>query len=184
MQVKLPNVRIAFPEIFRATPFKEGDDPTFSATFLIPKGSALDKEIEAAIQETAKAKWGAKAEQILKSIRHNPNRFCYQDGDTKSYDGFEGHMALRAKSKVRPLVIDTDKSPLTEADGRPYSGCYVHASVDIFTYDNSGKGISSQLRGVRFFKDGDAFAAGRPASVNEFDEFDNLGEGATADDLV
>lgn len=178
MILKLKNVRLSFPDLFVAKAFKDGD-PTFGATFLIPKNSPLHKEVEKAIMEAATLKFGAKAAKIVEGIRNNPNKFCYQDGDTKDYDGYEGHMALRAKRASRPMVLDRDKTPLTSADGKPYAGCYVDATVEIFAYTNTGNGISAQLRGVQFRKDGDAFGGGSPVSE---DEFDDLGEGADAED--
>ena len=181
MKIKLNNVRLSFPGLWKAEPFKPGDDPKFKSTFLIEQGSALDKEVKAAILETAKAKWGAKAAAILKQIENNPNKYCYQDGNTKSYDGYEGMMALAAKNGKRPLVIDRDRSPLTEADGRPYAGCYVNASVEFFAYENSGNGISASLLGVQFAKDGDAFGGG---SIATEDDFDELEAGADADDVI
>lgn len=181
MKAKLINVRLSFPDLFTARAFKAGDKPKFKATFLVPKDDAQIKTIEAAIKEVAKAKWGAKADAVLKSIRGNPNKFCFQDGDTKDYDGYAGMMALSAGNATRPLVIDRDKSPLSEADGKPYAGCYVNASVEFFAYDNSGNGISASLKGVQFAKDGDAFAGGAPASPDEFDEIEAP---ATADDLA
>lgn len=177
MKIKLTNVRLSFPGLFTAEAFKPGDVPKFKATFLIPEGSEQFKAVEAAILQTAKDKWGAKAEAIVKQIRNNPNKFCWQDGNTKSYDGYEGMFALSAKNAVRPLVIDRDKALLAEADGRPYAGCYVNASVELFGYENSGNGISASLAGVQFCGDGDAFTGGAAASE---DEFENLGAGADA----
>jgi hypothetical protein len=181
MKIKLSGVRLSFPGLWKAEPFKPGDDPKFKATFLVEKDSALDKAVNEAIIETAKAKWGAKATSVLKGMTNNPNKYCYQDGDTKSYDGYEGMMALSAKNGKRPLVIDRDRTTLTEADGKPYAGCYVNASVEFFAYENSGNGISASLLGVQFLKDGDAFGGG---SIATEDDFDELEEGADADDVI
>lgn len=181
MKIKLTNVRLSFPSLWKAEPFKPGDQPKFKATFLIEKGSEQHKQVEAAILEVLKLKVGAKAESVLKQIRNNPNKFCYQDGDTKSYTGYEGMMALAAKNAMRPLVIDRDRSPLTEADGKPYAGCYVNASVEFFAYDNSGVGVSASVQGVQFVKDGDRFAGGSSADESDFDE---ITDGADADDLI
>ncbi len=181
MIIKLPNVRLSFPDLFVPRPFKEGLTPKYKATFLVPKDSPLAKEIDAAILEVAKAKWGAKAEAVLNGIRGNANKFCWQDGNTKAYDGYADMMALSAGNEARPLVTDTNKSPLTADDGKPYSGCYVHGSVEIFAYTNSGNGISAKLRAVRFYRDGAAFAGGAPADENEFDD---LADGVDADPLV
>lgn len=63
-----------------------------------------------------------------------------------------------------------DRLLLTVTAGRPYSGCYVNATITIFAYDNQGKGISASLGGVQFFRDGDAFAGGGVASEDDFDD--------------
>ncbi len=170
MELKLKNVRLSFPDLFEAKAFKPGDEPKFGASFLIEKGSALHKEIDAAIMEVARSKWSAKGKAVVDGIRGNPNKFCFQDGDLKDYDGYEGHMSLSAKSKSRPLIIDRDKSPLTQADGKPYAGCYVNATIEIFAYTNSGNGISAGLTGIQFYRDGDAFTGGRPATPDDFDD--------------
>ena len=183
MLVKLQNVRLSFPDLFEAKPYTAGDKPMHSATFLIPKGSDLDKTVWKAIKDQVKVKFGLndeKAQKLIDSIKNNPNKFCYQDGDTKTYDGYEGHMALRAKAEKRPTVIDRDKAPLQAADGRPYAGCYVNAFVEFFGYNNSGKGVSAGLGGVQFVKDGDAFGGGTRVSE---DDFDDLGDGADAEDV-
>lgn len=181
MKVTLKNVRLSFPDLFEPRAFKAGDEPKYKATLLIAKDDPQVEIVEKAILATATEKWGAKAASIIKGIRHNPNKFNFQDGDTKEYDGYAGHMALSGSSKSRPLVIDRDKTPLGAADGRPYAGCYVNASLEIFGYENSGNGISASLKGVQFVKDGDAFGGGAPASP---DEFDDLGVEEEADDLA
>lgn len=181
MKVKISNARLSFPDLFTPRAFQPGQEPKYKATLLIPKGDPQCKVIEDAILAVATAKWGAKAASVIKGIRGNPNKFNFQDGDTKDYDGYAGMMALSASSKSRPLVIDRDKSPLSAADGKPYAGCYVAASVEFFAYDNSGNGISATLKGVQFIKDGDAFGGGAPASP---DDFDDLGVEETADDLA
>lgn len=181
MELKLANVRLSFPALFTPEAFQPGDPPKFKATFLVEKGSALHTKIDAAILATAREKWGAKAEKLVAGMRGNPNKFCFQDGDGKAYDGYEGMMALSAKNSVRPLVLDANKSPLQEADGRPYAGCYVNAILDLFAYENTGAGISASLKGVQFLRDGDSFTGGGAASE---DDFEDVTAGATADDLT
>lgn len=176
MELKLKAVRLSFPDLFKPRPFKPGDTPKYKATFLIPKDDPQIKTIEAAIVATAKEKWPKDFQKVLNSIRGNANKFCYQDGDNKSYDGYEGMMALSAGNKARPSVFDRDRSPLTEDDGKPYAGCYVNAIVELFAYDNSGNGISASLSGVQFYKDGEVFSGGRPAKADDFDDLSVDGE--------
>lgn len=182
MRLKLTHVRLAFPALFEAKTVNGEGEPAFSAVFLIDPADPQVKTINQAIEACAKEKFGAKADAVLKAMRA-ADKTCLHDGDTKAdYAGFPGNLFISTRTKSRPLVINVDRSPLTAADGKPYAGCYVHASVELWAQDNSyGKRINAQLRGVQFFKDGDAFAGGGAASA---DEFDDVSEGATADDLV
>lgn len=182
MKIKLTNVRLAFPALFEAKTVNGEGEPAFSAVFLLEPDDPQVKSLDNAIAAVAKEKWGAKAEAILKTMRA-ADKTCLHDGDTKAdYAGFGGMRFVSARGKQRPLVLHSDKSPLTAADGKPYAGCFVNASIELWPQDNNyGKRVNAQLRGVQFLRDGDAFAGGGVASA---DEFDDVGEGATADDLT
>lgn len=179
MIVKLNNVRLAFPNLFSPQSF-EGGNPKFTASFILPKNHPACKELEKAMAEVAEAKWGSKAKATLEQLKKS-DRVCFRDGSDKSqYAGFEGNMYVAASNDARPLVMDRDKTELSQADGKPYAGCYVNTSVELWAQDNKfGKRINASLRGVQFLKDGDAFAGGAPASP---DEFDDLGEGAEVEE--
>jgi len=86
-------------------------------------------------------------------------------------DGYAGNYFVSARAYQKPLVIDRGKQPLAETDGRPYAGCYVNASVEVWAQDNEfGRRINATLRGVQFLNDGDAFAGGAPATPDEFED--------------
>ncbi|NKD56055.1 MULTISPECIES: DUF2815 family protein [unclassified Haematospirillum] len=182
MKIKLENVRLTFPVLFEARTVNGEGKPAFSASFLLDPADPQVKALNQAIEQVAREKWGAKTEAVLKQMRAQ-DKVCLHDGDLKSnYDGFPGGLYVSARSTIRPLVIDKDRSPLTEADGKPYAGCYVNASVELWAQDNNyGKRINAGLRGVQFFRDGDAFAGGGAASE---DEFDDISSGVEAGDLV
>ena len=185
MKVSVTSVRLGFPALFEPKAVAGSDEPRYSAAFPIEPGSANAKACAAALIATAKEKWGAKADGILKELKAK-GRVCYREDplskDGEVYDGFEGMHTLNASNKARPLVIDRMKQPLTAADGKPYGGCYVNASVEFWAQDNQyGKRINASLKGVQFVKDGDAFGGGAPASP---DDFDDLGVEETADDLA
>lgn len=180
-RVTLQNVRLSFPVLFEAKAFEPGAKPRFDATFLVEPGSANDKKIKAAIDEAAKDAYGAKAAAFLKSFEGNSNKYCYLDGDLKEYDGYEGMMYLACHASARPLVIDRDKTPLTEQDGKPYAGCYVNATVDIYAQTGKYPGIRASFNGVQFASEGDAFGGGARGSL---DDFEDLSDGADADDIA
>lgn len=185
MKVALKNVRLAFPALFQPQSVN-GSDPRFSGVFIMEPDSPNVKALETAMKDVAVAKWGDKGEKILAKLKKD-KRVCLQDGDDKTnkegdvYDGFEGMMCVSANRDSRPLLLDRDKTELSQADGKPYAGCYVNASIELWAQDNKyGQRVNASLRGVQFFKDGDAFAGGTPVSE---DEFDDLSDGADADDL-
>ena len=97
-----------------------------------------------------------------------------RDGDEVEYDGYAGCFSLKASTKKRPIVVNKDKTPLVEEDGKPYGGCYVNATVDFWVQNNAyGKRVNSTLLAVQFFKDGEPFADGAVGDVNDFDMFDD-----------
>lgn len=174
MKVKIANVRVAFPALFEAKAVGTEGEPRFSAAFVIEPASSNAKSLAAAVSAVAKEKWGVKADAILKEL-HSKGRVCYREEplskDGEVYDGFEGMYSLNTSNKARPLVLDRDKTPLTAADGRPYGGCYVNASLELWAQDNSfGKRINCTLKGVQFVRDGDAFGGGAPASPEDFED--------------
>ena len=183
MVVKLKNVRIAFSQnLFKAGSKTAGDKPKFSATFIIPGDSPQIAQIKKTIDEVAREKWQGKTEVIMKSLKAAGDKICLRDGDTKAqYEGFEGNMFITASNAAAPLVIDKDRSPLTEASGKPYAGCYVNANIDIWAMDNNyGKRVCATLKGVQFLRDGDAFVGSAPASEDDFEDLSDTGD----DDLV
>ena len=97
---------------------------------------------------------------------------CIRDGADKEYDGYANCMYVKASSKKRPLVVDLDgKTPLVEADGRPYGGCTVNGYIDIWAMDNKfGKRICASLSSVQFAADGEPFGAMATADVFESEE--------------
>lgn len=170
MKILLKNVRLAFNDLYEPTQINGQGKAKYRATLLVEKNSPSHKEIEAAIKKVATEKWGAKAESVLASIRNNNMRFNVQDGDLSDYDGFAGNVAVKASSETKPTVIDRARNSVQKDSGTIYSGCFVNAMVDFFAYDNQGKGISASLGGIQFLRDGDAFAGGRPADINEFED--------------
>ena len=179
MKITLKNVRLSFPDLFEPRPFKPGDVPKYKATLLVPKGSDQAKAVDAAIAAVAKEKWPKTWEKVLASIKGNANKFCWQDGDTKTYDGYEGMMAFSAGNKARPTIIDRNKDPLTKDDGKPYAGCYVNATIRLWAQDNQyGKRINAQLRAVQYVKDGAAFGEGSVDVNKEFAPLPDDEEGA------
>ena len=167
-KIKLNNVRISFPSVFRKATFS-GEETKFEATFLLNKKDQADQieNLEEQIDALLKEK--------LKGIKLKADKICLKDGDDIDYAGYAGNMSIKASSAKRPLVVDRDRSQLSEEDGRIYAGCYVNAMIELWAQNNQyGKRINANLLGVQFIKDGEPFADGVAASVDDFDVFDDL----------
>lgn len=173
MKISLKDVRLAFPVLWEAKTVNGEGEPAFSGSFLLDptKHKTLIQEIEAAQETLGKEKWGAKWPQIKKEMVAK-DRLALHDGDAKAaYTGFEGMLYISARNKTRPAVLDRDRTPLNQSDGKPYAGSYVNASIELWTQDNNyGKRINASLRGVQFVRDGEAFAGGGSASPDEFED--------------
>lgn len=182
MKIRLDDVRLAFPNLFEAKTVNGEGKPAYSASFLFAKDSPNRAKVVDALKAVAQEKWGAKGADVLKSLVA-ADKVCLHNGDSKAdYAGFAGMDFVSARNAVRPKVIDGQKNPLTEADGKIYGGCYVNVVLELWAQENAyGKRINATLMGVQFARDGDAFAGGRSA---DDDDFDVVEQGAGADDFM
>lgn len=189
MKVLIKNARGAFLDsLWTAEEYEKGDGkPRHSATFLIVPGDANDKAIRAAIDAVGSEVFKAKWLRLKEAWEKNPNKFCYQDGDTKNWDGAGGMMVLAAHRKAkdgRPTVLNLNKSPVAENDGIIYGGCYINGSVDIWAQDGENSGIRCTLLGVQYAGEGDSFSGARRSDDSDFEDLsDTGGEAEDADGL-
>ena len=159
-KIKISNARISFPSLFRKAVFN-GEETKYEATFLIDKKEGAEKiaEINGAIKELIKDQF--------KGAKIPSDKLCVKDGDTIEYAGYAGNVSVKASSNSRPLVLDRDKSSLTEDDNRIYAGCRVNAVIELWAQNNNyGKRINANLLGVQFLKDDEPFADGVKASAD------------------
>lgn len=167
-KVGLANVRLSFPVLFKPKAFADGGEPKFGANFLLHKAKhkGTIKALEEAIETAIKEKWPKGRPKGLK--------IGLYEASEKDYDGYdEDHLFISTATPKRIPVVGRDRSPLVEADGKPYAGCFVNASVRAWAQDNQyGKRVNFELLAVQFAADGEAFGGGAP--VDPEDEFDNL----------
>ena len=167
-KIKLNNVRLSFPNIFQKAVF-EGKEGKYEATFL------LNKETQAELIKGIEVQIKAGIAENLKGSKVPSEKLCLKDGDDYEYDGYEGHKSFKAANSKRPMLLDNDKSPLTEDDNKLYAGCYVNAIVELWYQNNAyGKRVNANLLGVQFYKHGTPFGDGVSASGDDFDAFDDV----------
>lgn len=180
--VILKNVRISFPDLFKAgKPMNEGDTPKFGCQSIIDPGSDAEKVAKAAMAQVAQETFGANWQTIVKSMEKSKK--CLRNGDDNLdkdgniREGYAGKMYLVARNKAKPALVgrknpDGSFQHLTEADGKPYGGCFANVKVDIKAMKAKEKipnQIYASLLAVQFVKDGEAFGAA-PGTPDGFDD--------------
>jgi hypothetical protein len=161
----LKKVRLSYPSLFSPSDFKGDKNMKFRAVLIIEKDSANHKMVQKAIDDLLAKEY--------KGIRLSSDKLCLKDGDDLGGDENEGHMVLRTSSVRRVPVVDRDKTPLTEEDEKPYAGCYVNASVDVYPQKGQwGNRINGSLRGIQFDSDGDRFTGASVAGDDEFVDYE------------
>lgn len=161
--IKLPRVRLSFPSLFTTESFAGKDTGKYGATFI------LDKEKHAAVIEAIKAET-ARLMQDMK-VKLPASKVALKDGDESGKDYLEGFYTIKATTKRRPTVLDSDRTPLVESDNRLYAGCYVNAIITLWAQNNSyGKRINCSLEGVQFCADGEPLAGGA-VTADDFSDF-------------
>lgn len=165
MKIKLQNVRLSFPSLFKKANFN-GQETKYEATFLI------DKESQADLLKKIKEAINTKIKTDLKGARLPADKICLKDGDEIEYEGYQGMASIKGANHKRPLTIGKDRSPVVEEDNIFYAGCYVNAIIELWAQDNNyGKRINCNLVAIQFAKDGEPFGnGGTSASADDFDD--------------
>lgn len=163
--IQFLELRLSYPNLFKARAMEKDKEPSFSAAFIFDKvkDAAQIVKLQAMIKAVAEEKWGVgKIPKVMKP--------CLRDGAEKDTDGYGPDvMFFSAGNKKRIPVVDRDLTPLTEQDSKPYAGCYVNVSVRLWAQDNDyGKRVNAQLRAVQFVRDGEAFGDKPADATKEF----------------
>lgn len=179
-----PVFRLSFPHMFEAQ--RMGDDPNSKPKFgtgaiwTPAKFTAHEKvlwqkilkELNAAAMHTFGKEWKKLPANIKRGLRNGAEK--------EGMEGYgEGTRFASLTTKTRPGVIGIEKDPETgeyvkinpdegNAD-EIYPGCYCRATVNVYSYDNKGKGVALGLRNLQKVKDGPRLD-NRVAAEDDFDE--------------
>lgn len=173
-QIKLVDVKIAFPNLYKPRAPKMGNGaPKYSASLLFAADSSAMKEVRAGITAAAKERWGNDADKVLRGLSAD-GKLCLRNGDGKpDVEGFAGAWYVTASNLDKPTVVDSNRAILEDGSTRIYAGCRVNVALEIWAQDNDfGRRINAKLKGVQFAGDDAPFASG--SSVSRPEDFDVL----------
>lgn len=163
-------------EAFIGKPTAQQPNPTpvFKSDFLMSPDHPAVAQILATIESVGSAhKWKGDLNWVdLKPVLKETGMLCFKKGDNAiGQPEYKGLLYLKGSNKTRFTVLDGDAiTPLVAKDGKPYSGCYVNAKVNIWAQDNGfGRRINCAITGIQFLRHGEAFgASAKVASADEF----------------
>jgi len=168
--------RLAFAKIFDGEPetTKEGKTYTkYSCALIIDK---KDKDSMSAIEGVIK-----EMEVGIKGVNKGklPPRWKspIRDGDDERPEdpSYAGKVWVNASTKTKPAVFKKVAGEVVAVDSSEevYSGCYVKAKINLFTFDVDGnKGIGVGLQGLLKTKDGERLSGGTASAADFVDEDD------------
>lgn len=170
--------RCSYPDVFRKRAYQESDPPEkhrYGCHVIFPKADTKQVEIiRQAILTVIKEKHPKDAEKQFK-IFEAAQKLPLKDGDLTGREELEGMCDFAAyEKKVRPLVVNRDRSLIVEDDNILYPGCNIVLLAEVYYSDNGGARVTAALKGVQFVSDGEAFSARKPVTPAEFDDLSGV----------
>ena len=179
MLLHISNVRTSFlycfePYVGKPSPQIPKPKPIFKSDFLMAPTHPDLARVAATIEEVGNAcKWKKDLTwAVVKESMKATNTLCLKKGDVAQPGDptYAGQFFLKGSNKTRFTVIDGDRTPLTAESGRPLSGDWVNAIVDIWAQDNEwGRRINCTITGIQFLRADEHFGGGAQAA--DPDEF-------------
>lgn len=163
-------VRLSYVHLTEPYQNKQGGDPRYQVTLLIPKSDTItkadiDSSINVAYEDGVKNKWKGARPQMKNALIY--------DGDGTKADGTpfgaecKGHWVITAASPAsrKPNVVDVSNINVELAPTDIYSGMYARVTLNFFSYDSHGsKGVGCGLGNVMKTRDGEALSGGASAA--------------------
>ncbi len=159
-----PVFRASFPNVREAREGMTGDDgkkgkPKYgiSAIWTPSKFSESEKKQWRTLRQAINA---ICLERFKKGEKDLPANYKHGLRDGAEKEELEGYGAgtkfANLTTMQRPGVVRADRTPISieEMDDEVYPGCYMRATVTIYTYNNKGKGYAIGLMNLQKVKDG------------------------------
>lgn len=171
-QMTLLNVRTSYLYVFRPYQGEDGKEGSYSGHLIFPETHPQLAEISQKIRAVAKAFWKDQSDEVLAQLKAQ-DRLCLHRGDINKpgQEAYKGQLFISANNKTRPTVVDGRGAPLTAADDKVYSGCWVNAIITFWpqSHKQFGKRINCELNGVQRVRDDTRLSGGgRAARADEF----------------
>lgn len=172
---RTPVFRASFPQLFEARSYNNGE-PKFSVAAVwrpsdfTPEEKKLWVAIKRALDAESMQRFKKKAADLPRTFKVVP-----RDGAEKELEGYgPGTKFANLSTKMAPGVVGPDMQEISVAMGNTdlvYPGCFMRATVTVYSYDNQGKGIALGLGNVQKVRDGERLDS-RTAASEDFEKVD------------
>lgn len=187
-----PVFRLSFPNLFEARAASDDANakPKFgcSAIWTPSKFSEHEKGLWRAILAELDAEARRKFRKPWKELPDNVRRGIRDGASKDNLEGYgEGTRFANLTTKTRPGVAHYKKGddgkyikigPEHDNAELIYPGCFCRATVNVYSYDNKGKGVALGLQNIQFVKDGPRL----DSRTNADDDFEDDLESKWLDD--
>ena len=146
-----------------------GEEPKFSITLIIKKGSPDMEVIGNTIKEVYRNNSSILTGTDGTLPPLNTLKTPVRDGDVDKADDpdFAGCYYINAYSKFKPGIVDEDLNTITDRN-QVYSGCYGRASISFYAYNNGEScGIGCSLNHLQKVRDGEKMGSTAVSSAAE-----------------
>ncbi|SEL13906.1 DUF2815 family protein [Ruminococcus albus] len=163
-------VRLSYVHLAQPYQNKQGGDPRYQVTLLIPKTDVatkadIDASIQAAYEDGVQNKWKGARPQLKNALIYDGDG-CKTDGTPFGAE-CKGHWVITASSPStrKPQVVGIDNVNVELAPTDIYSGMYARVTINFFSYDSHGsKGVGCGLGNVLKIRDGETLSGGASAA--------------------
>lgn len=171
-------VRLSYVHLNEPYQNKQGGEPKYQCTLLIPKSDTatkadIDASMAAAYEDGVVNKWKGARPQLKNALIY--------DGDGNKTDGTpfgpecKGCWVITAScsQKRKPMVVHQSNINVEISPLDIYSGMYARVTLNFFSFDSHGaKGVGCGLGNVMKTRDGEALSGGATAA----DDFAGVGQ--------
>ena len=180
-----PVFRVSFPNLFEPN---EDGKYGLSAVWTPADFTDLDKKRWKAIMGGLDAESKRVFKKAWKDLPANVKRGIRNGNEKEDMEGYgEGTRFASLSSKYRPGLVDLDKTPIGPEHGNDdliYPGMYARATVNIFSYNNEGKGVALGLNNVQRVRDGERLDNRTDAGADFEDDIEVDDFGADTEDFL
>lgn len=186
--VKIGPVRVSYPTVFTPKAMNDRADAKYSITLCFDKADQAQmaqlKGLADSVNKVRAEAWPdpSKRPQIP---THGHDKSPIKDIDTACNQEnvplldknpeLAGHYIVRCTSPgSSPMpVLDQQKDPIEESDGKIFGGCWCNVIVNCYSYDTNGnRGVTFGFSGVQLVKKDDPFGGGYVDPDEFFDVMD------------